>query len=348
MCQGGVDTSLVRWVPYDGLGRSVRNGLNFTERGFGVRGAIGVSDRGHTAASQMQSRRHRLGSSVRRRRRALAPHRRHLRRARRAHSRRRRGRRRERPPARHDRLVRPQLPAEPLEGVRRTGSGEEVNRRLVAQVDVLIGNEEDFTAGLGFEVPGVDAALVDLEVGGFEAMTTTSSLPSPTCAVVATTLRGVLSATATTGERSPGQTDGCTRHAPAGARDPRPGRRRRQLRLRADLRADEGFPVAVAVEYGAAHGALAMTTPATPRWRRSRRSSASWRAAVPASSGEGVRASVLLRCQGATSLHVEFHGDLVADGHLADTHRDVEVDAVLSVPEHAGGREPDSPAAVDR
>jgi len=53
MLQGGVDTSLVRWAPYDGIGRSVRNGLNFTERGFGVRGALGVSDRGNTAASQM-------------------------------------------------------------------------------------------------------------------------------------------------------------------------------------------------------------------------------------------------------------------------------------------------------
>src|SRR5207248_7927421 len=52
--QGGVDQSLVRWVPYDGAGRSVRNGLNFTERGFGVRGAIGCSDRGHTAVSQLE------------------------------------------------------------------------------------------------------------------------------------------------------------------------------------------------------------------------------------------------------------------------------------------------------
>src|SRR5262245_30456927 len=51
--QGGVDTSFVKWVPYDGLGRPVRNGLNFTEGGFGGRGAVGVSDRGHTAASQL-------------------------------------------------------------------------------------------------------------------------------------------------------------------------------------------------------------------------------------------------------------------------------------------------------
>src|SRR6266850_2826158 len=52
--QGGVDQSHVRWVPYDGVGRSVRNGLNFTERGFGVRAAVGCSDRGHTAVSQLK------------------------------------------------------------------------------------------------------------------------------------------------------------------------------------------------------------------------------------------------------------------------------------------------------
>ena len=51
--QGGVDTSLIRWGPFDGIGRTVRNGLNFTERGFGVRGAVGISDRGHTAAWQL-------------------------------------------------------------------------------------------------------------------------------------------------------------------------------------------------------------------------------------------------------------------------------------------------------
>ncbi|MGB8385449.1 MAG: hypothetical protein WCG47_30120 [Dermatophilaceae bacterium] len=51
---GGVDTSLVQWTGFDGVGRAARNGLNFTERGFGVRGAVGVSDRGHTAASQLR------------------------------------------------------------------------------------------------------------------------------------------------------------------------------------------------------------------------------------------------------------------------------------------------------
>src|SRR5262245_61477802 len=53
MLQGGVDLSYLRWKPYDGVGRSLRNGLNFTERGFGVRGAVGCSDRGHTAVSQL-------------------------------------------------------------------------------------------------------------------------------------------------------------------------------------------------------------------------------------------------------------------------------------------------------
>jgi 2-dehydro-3-deoxygluconokinase len=54
MLQGGVDLSHLRWVPYDDVGRSVRNGLNFTERGFGVRAALGCSDRGHSAVSQLK------------------------------------------------------------------------------------------------------------------------------------------------------------------------------------------------------------------------------------------------------------------------------------------------------
>ncbi len=54
MLQGGVDLSLVRWVPYDGVGRTARNGLNFTERGFGPRASVGCSDRGHTPVSQLQ------------------------------------------------------------------------------------------------------------------------------------------------------------------------------------------------------------------------------------------------------------------------------------------------------
>src|SRR4030088_2502116 len=54
MLQGGVSQKYVRWIPYDGVGRTVRNGLNFTERGFGIRPALGCSDRGHTAISQIK------------------------------------------------------------------------------------------------------------------------------------------------------------------------------------------------------------------------------------------------------------------------------------------------------
>ena len=76
--QGGVDTSLIKWVPFDGIGAATRVGLNFTERGFGLRGALGVSDRGHSAASQLKPGdidwEYVFGVG-----RALVPYRRHLR-----------------------------------------------------------------------------------------------------------------------------------------------------------------------------------------------------------------------------------------------------------------------------
>ena len=52
--QGGVDASMICWMPDDGIGRTARNGLNFVERGYGIRGALGVSDRAHTAVSQLR------------------------------------------------------------------------------------------------------------------------------------------------------------------------------------------------------------------------------------------------------------------------------------------------------
>ena len=52
---GGVDMSHVRWVPFDGIGRSARVGLNFTEKGFGVRPALGCSDRANSAAAQLRT-----------------------------------------------------------------------------------------------------------------------------------------------------------------------------------------------------------------------------------------------------------------------------------------------------
>src|SRR6187551_1005601 len=51
--QGGVATDFIKWREDDGIGRTVRNGLNFTERGFGIRGAVGVSDRANTAIAHL-------------------------------------------------------------------------------------------------------------------------------------------------------------------------------------------------------------------------------------------------------------------------------------------------------
>ncbi len=165
--QGGVERAHLGWVPYDGVGREVRNGLNFTERGFGVRAAVGVSDRGHTAVSQLRrgdvdweqifgadgARWFHCGgifaalSEIDRRCRPRGDG--------------------GRAPPRHGRLVRPQLPPVAVEVDRRASAAAEVNRGLVEQVDVLLGNEEDFSAALGFEIEGVDENLLELDLEAF-------------------------------------------------------------------------------------------------------------------------------------------------------------------------------------
>src|SRR2546423_671983 len=165
--QGGVDQTHIRWVEYDGVGRVARNGLNFTERGFGVRGAVGCSDRGHTAVSQLKpddidwekifgdegARWFHTGGIFC----ALSE-------------------------------TTPQVAREAMEAARRHGTiisydlnyraslwqaigGKEraqaVNRELAPLVDVMLGNEEDFTACLGYEVEGLDEHHSKLDVGNF-------------------------------------------------------------------------------------------------------------------------------------------------------------------------------------
>jgi 2-dehydro-3-deoxygluconokinase len=259
---GGVDTTLVRWVPYDGLGRSVRNGLNFTERGFGVRGAVGVSDRGHTATSQLRPEdvdwEHLFGvDGVRWLHTggifaALGEHTADVAEAAMSAAR------------RHGTVVsfdlnyRPSLWRE----VGGPARAREVNRRLVQHVDVLIGNEEDFTAALGFEVPGVDDSLTDLDVGAFATMIAAVVAELPHLSVVATTLRGVRSATRNDWG-AVAWADGTLHRAT----------HRPDLEILDRVGGGDSFAsglvygllsgldVALAVEYGAAHGALAMTTP---------------------------------------------------------------------------------------
>jgi 2-dehydro-3-deoxygluconokinase len=192
--QGGVDQSLVKWVAYDGVGRSARNGLNFTERGFGVRAALGCSDRGHTAISQLKpgevdweeifgksgARWFHTGGIFC----ALSN-------------------------------TTPEVAAEAMQAARKQGvvvsydlnyreslwkanggqkRAQEVNRKLAPYVDVMIGNEEDFSAALGFEVSGVSKDLTSFEVDGFKQMIETVVKEYP-FQVVATTLRKAKTAT---------------------------------------------------------------------------------------------------------------------------------------------------------
>src|ERR1700691_4443635 len=174
MLQGGVDQSHLVWTKYDGVGRTTRNGLNFTERGFGVRAALGCSDRGHTAVSQLKpgeidwtqifskdgARWFHTGGIFC----ALSE-------------------------------STPLVALEAMEAAKRAGAiisydlnyraslwksiggktrAQENNRRLAPLVDVMLGNEEDFSAALGFQVPGLDEQISNIETGGFRKMIETA------------------------------------------------------------------------------------------------------------------------------------------------------------------------------
>jgi 2-dehydro-3-deoxygluconokinase len=138
----------------------------------------------------------------------------------------------------------------------------EVNRRLVEHVDVLIGNEEDFTAALGFEVPGVDSELTDLDRSGFASMIDDVTAELPGLAVVATTLRGVRTATHNDWGAvawHAGELHHATDRLDLEIYDRVGGGDSFASGLAYGLL--QGMSVADAVQYGAAHGALAMTTP---------------------------------------------------------------------------------------
>jgi 2-dehydro-3-deoxygluconokinase len=192
--QGGVDQSHVRFVPDDGVGRTARNGLNFTERGFGVRAAVGCSDRGHTAASQMKpgdvdwdeilgregARWLHTGgifaalseSTPLVAKEAMAAAKKHG------------------TVVSYDLNYRASL-WKSIGGKKRA---QEVNRELAAYVDVMLGNEEDFTAALGFEVEGLDENLSALDPANFRKMIEKAVAAFPNFEAVATTLRAVRSA----------------------------------------------------------------------------------------------------------------------------------------------------------
>jgi 2-dehydro-3-deoxygluconokinase len=192
--QGGVDQTYTKWVEYDGIGRQVRNGLNFTERGFGVRAPLGCSDRGHSAASQLKKGDFDWGE-------IFGKH----------------GARWFHTGGIFCALSEstPDLAIEAMTAARKHGAivsydlnyreslwkaiggkkrAQEVNRRLAPLVDVMIGNEEDFSASLGFEVPGMDEHILQIETESFKKMIE-SVLKEFPFKVVATTLRKAKSAT---------------------------------------------------------------------------------------------------------------------------------------------------------
>jgi 2-dehydro-3-deoxygluconokinase len=260
--QGGVSTELIRWAPFDGVGRAVRNGLNFTERGFGVRGAVGISDRGHTAASQLKPGDFdwdyvfgELGARWLHTGGIFA--------------------------ALSDST--PKLVIEAVQAARKHGtivsydlnyrpslwksiggqtSAREVNREIARHVDVMIGNEEDFTACLGFEVEGADEHLLQIDAGAFQAMIQNATGTYPNFRVVATTLRAAKTATRNDW-RAVCWMDGSFYQS----------RSYPELEILDRVGGGDSFASGLiyglmttgdaqkAVEYGAAHGALAMTTP---------------------------------------------------------------------------------------
>src|SRR5688572_28388465 len=260
--QGGVDQSHVKWVKYDGVGRTVRNGLNFTERGFGVRAALGCSDRGHTAISQLKNGDidwekifgdegvrwfHTCDICC-----ALSE-------------------------------TTPEVAKEAMEYAKTHGTiisydlnyrdslwrsigGQEkaqnVNRDLAKYVDVMIGNEEDFTACLGYEVEGQDEHHSKLDVANFEKMIRKAVADFPNFAVVATTLRNAKTASINDWG-AVCFTEGELFQAPL----------RENLEIFDRVGGGDSFASGLiygfligespqfAVNCGAAHGALAMTTP---------------------------------------------------------------------------------------
>lgn len=260
--QGGVATDFVCWRPFDGVGRTVRNGLNFTERGFGVRGAVGLADRGNTAAAQLkpgdfdweeifgrQGVRwlHTGGIFA-----ALSPTTAELvvEAVQAAH--------------RHGTVVSYDLNyrASLWKSIGGQQQAREVNRRIAPFVDVMIGNEEDFTACLGFKVEGADENLLHLDVSAFQRMIEAAVKAYPNFKAVATTLRA-----AKTASRNDWGAI-CWMEGQFHQSRPYP-----DLEILDRVGGGDSFasgfiyglistgdPVQ-AVNYGAAHGALAMTTP---------------------------------------------------------------------------------------
>ena len=246
----------------DGIGRNVRNGLNFTERGFGIRGAVGNPDRGNTAASQLKPgdvdwdhifgklgvRWFHTGGIFAALSESTAALTVEAVKAANKYG----------TVVSYDLNYRPSL----WKTIGGLAKAQEVNREIAKYVDVMIGNEEDFTASLGFEVEGVDHQISAIELDAFKAMIETAVKTFPNFKVAATTLRGVISATVNDWSAilwHEGKFHESRKY---------PG-----LEILDRVGGGDSFASGLqfgflefndaqkAVEYGAAHGALASTTP---------------------------------------------------------------------------------------
>ncbi|HEV2391869.1 MAG TPA: sugar kinase [Verrucomicrobiae bacterium] len=260
--QGGVAPDFIQWTPYDGVGRTARNGLNFTERGFGVRGAVGIPDRGHTAASQLKpgdfdwnhifhqpgARWFHTGGIFAGLSDTTALLALEAVQAARKHG----------TIVSYDLNYRPSL-WKSIGGQQRA---QEVNREIAKHVDVMLGNEEDFSVCLGFAVEGMNERLTRLDLNAFKRMIRQAVQTYPNFKVLATSLRSVISAT----RNHWGAicwADGRFYQAP----------HRKGIEILDRVGGGDSFASGLiyglmqfndpqkAIEYGAAHGALAMTTP---------------------------------------------------------------------------------------
>ncbi len=262
MYEGGVSQEYVKWVPYDGIGRKVRVGLNFTERGYGVRAAVGCSDRANSAASQLKkgdfdwekifgkdgARWFHTGGIFA----ALS-------------------------------TTTPDVIIEAVTAAKKYGTivsydlnfrnslwkdiggqekAKQVNREIASYVDVMLGNEEDFTAALGYKVEGLDEGYSKLDPTNFKKMIARVVKDYPNFKAVATTLRNAKTATVNDW--------GAVIYAGGEFHD---AILRENLEIYDRVGGGDSFAsgliyglmegksAAEAVNYGAAHGALAMTTP---------------------------------------------------------------------------------------
>ncbi|MBN1795528.1 MAG: sugar kinase [Sedimentisphaerales bacterium] len=260
--QGGVSTEYIKWIPYDGIGRKTRVGLNFTERGFGVRAAVGCSDRAYSAASQIRKgdidwekifgtdsvRWFHTGGIYA----GLSE-------------------------------TTPEVIIEAMNAAKKHGAiisydlnyraslwkdtggkakAMEVNRSIASLVDVMIGNEEDFSAALGFEVEGLDEGCSKLDPANFKKMITEAVKVFPNFKAVATTLRNAKTASVNDW--------GAVLYFDGKFYD---AVLRENLEICDRVGGGDSFASGLiyglmedkspedAVNYGAAHGALAMTTP---------------------------------------------------------------------------------------